>query len=218
MGATQFWWDSKFIYLLQQLAVHHQCRPRAMAPQYGCQRARYITWKASVVVYSSACSEPFELSNWGSHYRAIRPPGIICSPIPPPSVSLAHFTLRGLKRLLLSTRPCGGTCFIQHNCYFSRAVIAIVASSQGFCECMWVICKRVCVCVRVCLLVKDDSTIFCKKADRRVAVAIVTEQPGFLSCSSEDFLSLALVYLRPSLGSCLAATPKASMISCALSH
>lgn len=49
------------------------------------------------------------------------------------------------------------------------------------------VCVCVCVCVFVCLLVKDDNTVFYKKADWRVAVAIATEQPGFVSCSSEDF-------------------------------
>lgn len=48
-------------------------------------------------------------------------------------------------------------------------------------------CGYAFVCVCVCLLVKDDSTVFYKKADWRVAVAIATEQPGFVSCSSEDF-------------------------------
>lgn len=63
-------------------------------------------------------------------------------------------------------------------------MIAVISFITG------IVC--VCVCglfanVRVSLLVKNDSTIFCKKADRRVAVSIVTEQPGFVSCSSEEF-------------------------------
>lgn len=37
------------------------------------------------------------------------------------------------------------------------------------------------------VVVKDGSTIFCKKAIRRVAVAIATEQPVFVSCSSAFF-------------------------------
>lgn len=82
-----------------------------------------------------------------------------------------------LKRLPPYIRLCGDTCFIQYNFYFSSAVIAIVSLAQWFCVSMCVNGKRVCVC----LLVKDDSTIFCKKADRRVAVAIATEQPCFVS-------------------------------------
>ena len=42
------------------------------------------------------------------------------------------------------------------------------------------------MCVCVFPPVRDDSTIFCKQADRRVAVVIATVQPGFGSCSSED--------------------------------
>lgn len=77
-------------------------------------------------------------------------------------------------------------------------MIAIVSLSQGFFVCMWFFCKRVCVraCVCVCLLVKDDSTIFCKKADRRVVVAIATEQPGFVSCSSVEFFFLTLAQIK----------------------
>lgn len=62
--------------------------------------------KPAVCRYSSsACLKPLEFFNWGSHYRAIRPPGIICSPIPPPSVSLAHFNCP------LYIRPCGDTYY-----------------------------------------------------------------------------------------------------------
>lgn len=67
-------------------------------------------------------------------------------------------------------------------------MIAIVTLSHGFCVYVGFF-VNVCLCVCVCVysLVKDDSTIFCKKADRRVAVAIATVQPGFVSSSSEFF-------------------------------
>lgn len=104
----------------------------------------YVTWKPSVAAdcphhQNLICSSVGLLICvlWAvrvlqlkkSLYRAIRPPGIICSPIPPPSVSVAHFRPCSLKRLALSVRPCRDTCFIRDNCYFSSNVIAIVTLS-----------------------------------------------------------------------------------------
>lgn len=62
---------------------------------------------------------------------------------------------------------CRDTCFIQVNCYFSSSLIAIVSSSEGFCVCVYKCVHVGYLKTRVCSLVKDDRTKFCKKNQKK---------------------------------------------------